>query len=52
MGSALFVSGLLRDAIGWSGAWLIYAGLTFVSGVLLVLSRERFLRASERVRGA
>jgi MFS family permease len=52
MGSALFVSGLLRDTIGWSGAWMIYAALTLVSGVLLLLSRERFLRASERVRGA
>ncbi len=52
LGRALFVSGLLRDAIGWSGAWMIYAALTFVSGVVLLLSRERFLRASERVRGA
>ena len=24
MGSALFVSGLLRDAIGWRGAWLVF----------------------------
>ena len=47
MGSALFVSGLLRDAIGWSGAWMIYAALTAVAGVLLVLTRERFLTASD-----
>lgn len=48
MGSALFVSGLLRDRIGWSGAWVAYAALTLVAAVLLVLARERFLRASER----
>jgi len=48
MGSALFVSGLLRDASGWSGAWMIYAGVTLVAGVLLVLMRERFVRALPR----
>jgi MFS family permease len=42
MGSALFVSGLLRDSIGWSGAWLIYAALTAIAGVLLVLFATRF----------
>ena len=52
MGSALFVSGLLSGAIGWTGAWLIYAAVTFVAGVLLVLMRERFRHASEKVRGA
>src|SRR5262249_6150098 len=46
MGSALFVSGLLRDSVGWSGAWSAYAALTFVAGVLLVLTRRRFLRAA------
>jgi hypothetical protein len=45
MGGALFVSGLLRDAIGWTGAWMIYATVTAVAGVLLVLARRRFLRA-------
>jgi sugar phosphate permease len=45
MGSALFVSGLLRDATGWTGAWILYAALAFVASVLLVLTRERFLRA-------
>jgi MFS family permease len=46
MGSALFVSGLLRDATGWSGAWLIYAAMTFTAGVLLVLTRGHFLRVA------
>src|SRR5262249_10226443 len=45
MGSALFVSGLLRDATGWTGAWILYAAVAFVASVLLVLTRERFLRA-------
>lgn len=44
MGSALFVSGLLRDAIGWSAAWLAYAGLTLVAALLLMVTRERFMR--------
>ena len=52
MGSALFVSGLLRDAVGWSAAWLLYAALTLGAGALLLFLRERLLRASERVRGA
>lgn len=48
MGSALFVSGLLREAIGWSSAWMAYAALTLVAALVLALTRERFLRASER----
>jgi MFS family permease len=44
MGSALFVSGLLRDAIGWNGAWLLYAGVTAAAGALLWATRERFMR--------
>jgi MFS family permease len=52
MGSALFVSGLLRDGIGWGGAWVIYTILTFVAALLLLLARERFLRLSEGVRNA
>jgi MFS family permease len=42
MGSALFVSGLLRDAVGWAHAWLLYAALTCVAGILLVATRNRF----------
>jgi MFS family permease len=49
MGSALFVSGLLREATGWSGAWMIYAGVTFAAGVLLLVTRERF-RAFQETR--
>ncbi len=48
MGSALFVSGLAREAVGWSSAWMAYAALTLVAALLLALMRERFLRASER----
>jgi hypothetical protein len=44
MGSALFFSGLLRDEVGWTGAWLFYAALTLAAGVALLLSREWFLR--------
>jgi MFS family permease len=46
MGSALFVSGLLRESIGWTGAWLIYAAMAFVAGTLLIVTRNRFLRAA------
>lgn len=46
MGSALFVSGLLREAIGWNGAWMLFAAVLFVAGVLLLATRERFLRAA------
>ncbi len=44
MGSALFLSGLLRDAIGWRGAWLLYAGLTLAMAAVLFATRERFQR--------
>ena len=41
MGSALFVSGLLRDAIGWRGAWLVFAGAHWRrSGASLSVSRK------------
>jgi MFS family permease len=45
MGSALFLSGLLRDAIGWRGAWLTYAVLALVLAALLFVTRDRFLKA-------
>jgi MFS family permease len=47
MGSALFVSGLLRDSIGWSGAWLIYAALTAAAGIALFLYRARLKAVSD-----
>jgi MFS family permease len=46
MGSAPFRRGLLRDGIGWDGAWLIYTGLACIAGALLLAAREHFLRAA------
>jgi len=46
MGSALFFSGLLRDALGWRAAWAIYAGIAFAAGGAFLL-----MRRSERPRG-
>jgi MFS family permease len=40
MGSALFVSGLLRDAIGWRLAWIAFALLALAAGAGLL--RQRF----------
>jgi MFS family permease len=49
MGSALFVSGLLRDAIGWRGAWLAFASLIAAAALLLLVFRREFLeRTRER----
>ena len=48
MGSALFVSGLLRDAVGWRPAWTFYAAATFCAALALLLLRNWFLRRSER----
>ena len=45
MGSALFFSGVLRDAVGWRAAWGVFAGIALVAALVLVL------RASERPRG-
>jgi MFS family permease len=39
MGSALFVSGLLRDAIGWRGAWILFALLALAAGAGLLRQR-------------
>ncbi|HYG53896.1 MAG TPA: MFS transporter [Burkholderiales bacterium] len=49
MGSALFVSGLLRDAVGWEGVWKVSALLAGMLAIILWLCRQRFLEASERV---
>jgi MFS family permease len=46
MGSALFLSGVLRDFVGWTGAWLAAAVLLGVAGGVLLLSRSYFLRVS------
>jgi MFS family permease len=42
MGSALFFSGLLRDALGWRAAWLVFAALTLAAAILLFLLRGKF----------
>jgi MFS family permease len=39
MGSALFVSGLLREAIGWRAAWMLFAALVLAAGVGLLGKR-------------
>jgi len=41
MGSALLLSSALRDAIGWPGAWLAYAGLLGLAALGLALKREQ-----------
>ena len=49
MGSALFFSGLLRDAMGWRAAWAAYALIAAGGAVLLLAFRGRFLqRPGER----
>lgn len=47
MGSALVLSSALREALGWPGAWLIYAGLALAAAAALFALRERLLRASQ-----
>jgi MFS family permease len=42
MGSALFFSGLLRDALGWRAAWLVFAAITLAAAILLFLLRGKF----------
>jgi len=49
MGSALFLSGLLRDAIGWRAGWLVFAALIGCAALLLFSRRDRLLeRPRER----
>jgi predicted MFS family arabinose efflux permease len=47
MGSALFFSGLLRDALGWQAAWLLYTGLTLAAAVALFLYRKELKSVSD-----
>ena len=47
MGSALFVSGLLRDSAGWPTAWLFYAAVTAAAGLALLACRARFKLLSD-----
>jgi MFS family permease len=44
MGSALAVSGLLRDLAGWRGAWLVYAAVLLAAALLLYRKKEYFLK--------
>ena len=46
MGSALFFSGLLRDAAGWTAAWTLYAAITLAAAFLLFAFRRRFSRTA------
>ena len=48
MGSGLFVSGLLRDAAGWQGAWTVYCIVTLVAAAALFASRGAFKEACEK----
>jgi MFS family permease len=48
MGSALFFSGMLRDAVGWRTTWAAYALLTAVVAMLLFALRHRLSRRGER----
>ena len=41
MGSALFFSGLLRDAVGWNSAWAIYAAGALAAAIFLSSKRAR-----------
>ena len=41
MGSALFFTGVLRDALGWRPAWALYAALLVFAAVLLHRSGKR-----------
>ena len=45
MGSALVLSGVLRDAAGWPAVWATYAGLVLAAGAGLFLTRGFFLRS-------
>jgi MFS family permease len=47
MGSALFVSGLLRDSAGWPAAWFVYAAVTAAAGFALLACRARFKSLSD-----
>ena len=47
MGSALLVSSLLSDALGWRAAWLAYGALVFVLGLALICFRARLSSVSD-----
>jgi MFS family permease len=45
MGSALVLSGALRDLVSWRGAWTFYAALLSCAALLLFAARDWFSRA-------
>jgi MFS family permease len=47
MGGALFVSGLLRDSVGWPAAWFGYTALAAVAGLALLARRTAFKSVSD-----
>jgi MFS family permease len=47
MGSALFVSGVLRDAAGWQAAWAAYCGLALLAALLLLAYRAGLKAVSD-----
>jgi MFS family permease len=47
MGSALFFSGLLRDAVGWQAVWAVYCVLTLGAALVLFLTRAAFKSVSD-----
>src|SRR5262249_37794725 len=45
MGSALVISGWLKEGVGWQGAWIVYAVVTLAAAAALVAAaRGGFLR--------
>lgn len=46
-GSGLFLSGLLKPALGWSGVWLAWALLTALAGAGLAFVRPRLRRIAD-----
>ncbi len=48
MGSALALSGLLRDAAGWQAAWWIYGGLLLAAAAGWFYFRKIFFSLGER----
>lgn len=52
MGSALAVSGLLRDWAGWQAAWWIYAGLLLAAALGWFQCRKAFLEVSAQRQSA
>ncbi len=50
MGSALVLTGVLRDAAGWRGVWGIYAVALLAAALGLILTRKLFLSATPETR--